>query len=570
MKFLAVLFLISTPVGLRALDREAFTPTRYDLNVQIEPQQERLGVRGTITVRNDSSGPQRDVTLQISSSLNWSSITLAGKSVEWLTQSYISDMDHTGALSEAIVVLPQPVAPNETVELEIGYEGVIQQDITRLARIGVPEADARRSDWDQISPAFTAVRGMGYVAWYPIATEAVSLSAGEELADRVARWREREARSEMKVRFTGIVAADRPSKLVCNGARAPLSYEETGRTSEVVTECSFLPGRDAPVFALGHFEILDRPLSTILHLPEHGSQAQDYASALDEVRPLVEKWFGDHREGTEAKAEVVDLPDPQAAAYESENMLFLPLAGGDTRLLLSAARQVTRMFFPSPRPWIQEGLAGYAQLRLIEAKEGRTAALAYLESHRGALVRSQKTGDRVEAVESGPLIHQAGGLLLSAKAMYVWQMLSQMIGDGALAAALANYKAAEDRSPNYMQKVIEAEAHRDLQWFFEDWVYQDRGLPDFRIASVYPGALASGGYMVTVTLENLGEAGAEVPVTLRLEAGEASARLVVPGKSTSSIRIQTASPPVSAEVNDGSVPESDMTNNQYKVEPLHH
>ena len=41
-----------------ALDREAFSFTNYDLNVQIDPEQHRLGVRGTVTLRNDSSTPQ--------------------------------------------------------------------------------------------------------------------------------------------------------------------------------------------------------------------------------------------------------------------------------------------------------------------------------------------------------------------------------------------------------------------------------------------------------------------------------------------------------------------------------
>jgi hypothetical protein len=470
-----------TPLGLRALDREAFSLTQYDLNAQIEPEQQRLGVRGKITLRNDSSTPQRDVTLQISSSLNWSSITLEGKPVEWLRQSYISDIDHTGALSESIVVLPHAVRPNERVELEIGYEGVIRSDITRLARIGVPEAAARLSDWDRITPGFTAVRGIGYVAWYPIATEAVSLSAGDALADRVARWRQREARSEMKVKFTDMVASDPLPKLLCNGSSTPLRYAEAGRTRLIETECSFLPGLDAPLFVLGDFEILDRPLATIFHLPERRSGAEDYASALDEVQPFAEKWFGDHREGTERKAEVVDLPDSQAALYESGNMLFLPLDSGDTELLLSAARQITLMFFPSPHAWIREGLAGYAQVRLIEEKEGRKAAIRYLESHRSVLVESPKPADSSETAETGPLLNHAEGVPARTKAMYVWLMLRQMIGDGALQTALHNYKAGDDHSPNYIEKRIEAEAHRDLQWFFDDWVYQDRGLPDFRI-----------------------------------------------------------------------------------------
>jgi len=101
-------------------------------------------------------------------------------------------------------------------------------------------------------------------------------------------------------------------------------------------------------------------------------------------------------------------------------------------------------------------------------------------------------------------------------------------------------------------------------------VYHDRGLPDFRIISVYPGALASGGYMVTVTVENLGEAGAEVPVTLRLQSGEESQRLTVPGKAKASVRIQAASLPQEVTVNDGSVPEPDTSNNGFKVESVNH
>ncbi|MBO0911344.1 MAG: hypothetical protein J2P13_06085, partial [Acidobacteria bacterium] len=356
--------------------------------------------------------------------------------------------------------------------------------------------------------------------------------------------------------------------LFCNGPQRPPRHEEADRARPLETECSFQPGRDAPVFALANFEILDRPLAAVFHLPEHKSQAGDYLSALDEVRPHAEKWFGDHREGAVEKAEVVDLPDPQADPYESGNLLFLPLASGDTRLLLAAARQVTRMFFPSPRAWVQEGLASYAQVRLIEEKEGRKAALRYLDSHRSALLESPGTAGGRETDETGLLTNHADEFRATAKAMYVWRMLREMIGDDALETALHSYKAADDKSPNYIEKRIEAEAHRDLEWFFDDWVYQDRGLPDFRIASVYPSPLPSGGYMVTVTVENLGRARAEVPVTLHLETGEASEKLVVPASSKTSIRIQTASPPVSATVNDGSVPESDMTNNQYQIESL--
>src|SRR5260370_28800770 len=94
-----------------ALDREAFSITNYDLNVQIEPEQHRLGVRGKITLRNDSQTPQKIAVLQISSSLDWRSVKAGDKAVQFVSQPYTSDSDHTGGLSEAIVTLPQAIAP---------------------------------------------------------------------------------------------------------------------------------------------------------------------------------------------------------------------------------------------------------------------------------------------------------------------------------------------------------------------------------------------------------------------------------------------------------------------------
>ena len=159
-----------------SIDREAFTFTSYDLKVQLEPEQQRLGVRGTVTLRNDSSSAQRNAVLQISSSLTWRSIQADGKPLQFVSQPFTSDIDHTGGLSEAIVALPKEVPPGGSVELSVGYEGVIVLDATRLTRIGVPEETAIHSDWDQISKTFTAVRGAGYVAWYPVAMDAGNLS----------------------------------------------------------------------------------------------------------------------------------------------------------------------------------------------------------------------------------------------------------------------------------------------------------------------------------------------------------------------------------------------------------
>src|SRR5437868_10878303 len=184
MKLLHVLFVWSVLlVPVSALDRDAFTFTNYHLDVRIEPRQQRLAVRGQLTLRNDSTASQKNVSLQISSTLDWRSIKLGGKAVQFISQPYTSDIDHTGVLSEAILTLPQEIPSKGKLELEIGYEGVIPLDTTRLTRIGVPEELAKHSDWDQIGASLTAIRGIGYVAWYPVAMQSANLSEGNGVFD---------------------------------------------------------------------------------------------------------------------------------------------------------------------------------------------------------------------------------------------------------------------------------------------------------------------------------------------------------------------------------------------------
>ncbi len=552
-----------------ALDREAFTFTKYDLDVRVEPEQQRLGVRGKITLRNDSDSAQKNLVLQISSTLNWSSIQLDGKPVELVSQIYNSDIDHTGALTEAIVTLPYPVGPKQAIELEVGYEGIIPQDATRLTRIGTPADVAKHSDWDQIGKSFTAVRGIGYVTWYPVAIEAATLSEGNSVLDAVGRWKQRAAQAEMKVRFNHFGIAENHPILFCSGRGQWVGDSQFSRVYLAMCECTLSRlGSVVPLFVIATYSMVDRPLVRISYLPEHKSGADNYALAVEEAAPLINKWLGDHKEKPETKAEVVELPDSDAAPFESDALLLMPLTVKDSALLLSALQQLTHVAFPSPRPWIYDGLARYAQLGFLQERGGRPAVLDYLQSHRESLLASEKqiaTGAGNKPADRS-LVNAADEFFVQAKAMNVWWMLRDLVGETALTAALHNYKASDDKAASYMQKLIEVQTHRDLEWFFDDWVYRDRGLPDFRVDSVYPRPLLTGGYMVTVTVENLGDAGAEVPVILHMENGEATQKLVVPGKSKAAVRIPAATMPKQVTVNDGSVPESDLSNNIYKVE----
>jgi hypothetical protein len=563
-KLFCVVFALWGSLRLYALDREAFTFTKYDLDVRVEPEQQRLGVRGKITVRNDSISPERNVTLQISSSLNWSSITFQGKPVEYVTQPYVSDIDHSGALSEAIVVLPQAVAAKQSIDLEIGYEGVIPLDTTRLTRIGVPEDTAKHTDWDQISRTFTAVRGIGYVAWYPIATEAASLTDGNSVEDAVGRWKNKETDCSMSLLFESTLSW-------------PIFFSGTPSLAEVPREDGInsiraydfvRPGVSIPTFVTANYsEVENKDDRVTMHyLQGQEEAAKEYADTtaqLDNTVLVARK---------SANIQILGLADSDAVPFASHGMLLTPLKlpmHNDAVLNIVYAR--ARSSVLSLRPWVQEGIAHYAQAICIESLQNRKAAIDYMQAREKTLIdaESKAEGAGTNAINRS-LVNAPDNNYLKTKAMYVWWMLRDLAGKDALTGTLLSYRISEDKDPAYIEKLIETQSHRDLQWFFDDWVYHDRGLPDFRIASVYPSELPSGGYMVTVTVENLGGAGAEVPVTLHMQSGEKSERLIVRGKSKTSIRIQAPTLPQYVTVNDGSVPESDMSNNQYTIQSLSH
>ncbi len=562
--FLCLLY--ASAVNCLSLDREAFSFTNYDLNVQVEPEQHRLGVRGKITLRNDSQTPQKIAVLQISSSLDWRSIKAGDKAVQFVTQPYTSDIDHTGGLSEAIVTLPQAVVPKGTIELKIAYEGVILLDATRLTRIGTPEEAANSTDWDQIGTSFTAVRGAGYVAWYPIATEVANLSEGNSLFEVLDRWRSRESASKMHVHINVSRDDEQPQKLLVNEASCKMMHEQMDRASLSSADCTYQPvGLRVPLFVMASYQVVERPTIVVHYQRGHDSSAVNYADAAEKVVPLIMDWFGVSRE----KAQTADLGDPHAAPFESGALLLTPLADSDSKVAaLAAAHQLTHAAFFSFRPWIEEGLAHFAQALYLQQEKGRPAALDYMGLHRFALseIVESTTAPRSEDEVNRSLVNTTNEELYRSKAMCVWWMLRDMVGEPALKKAIAAYRPEQDKEPSYMPRLIAVQTQRDLEWFFDDWLYRDRGLPDFKVESAFSRKTMTGSFMLTITLDNLGTAGAEVPILVKFPGGEIMRRLEVHAKNKAVIRVEVPAAPQEIMVNDGSVPESNRTNNVFKIE----
>lgn len=541
-----------------AADRNALTFTHYDLHAMVTPSAQGFAVKGAVTLRNDSAAPQKYAVLQVSSTLEWQRITVAGQEVQYLAQPYTTDIDHTGAVSEVTVTLPKPLEPKQSVTLDIEYGGTIPADAKRLTRIGTPEEDALRTDWDQVSQNFTAVRGLGFVTWYPVAMDAASLSDGNAVFETIADWRRKQSGAEM---LAAICVTQKEAGGQAILANATESSAKEGAGCKAF-DYRFDP-MTVPTFVVGNLELLKRETLTVYHDQGHTTAAEDYAAEFERLQPMASGWLGPLKE----HAEYVELTGIASSPYETGALMFAPLGQGDRMQTdLSAAYQLALVSEHSFRPWIDLGLAHFLQFLTIESELGRASGLHYLEQYGIPLATADKSPTEKDATARS-LINTDDELFYRAKSLYVWSMLRDMVGDAALSSAIQSYRPEDDHDAGYMQKLIEEKSRKNLEWFFDDWVYRDRGLPDFHIVSAYPRQILGGQWLTTVTVENLGTAAAEVPVLAQVPGGERSVRILVKPGEKAIARINSQKPPTEIVVNDGSVPESNTTNNTFTIPP---
>jgi hypothetical protein len=144
-------------------------------------------------------------------------------------------------------------------------------------------------------------------------------------------------------------------------------------------------------------------------------------------------------------------------------------------------------------------------------------------------------------------------------------MLRDLVGDDALGAALRASNAADSNekthttdtsAPSFEAALKSAAPGKDLNWLFADWIDTDAGLPDLTIERVFPNPVQSGNWLVSITISNAGSAPAEVPVTVRSETNKTTERVFVPAHSSVTPRILVQGRPTEAQVNDGTIPET--------------
>jgi hypothetical protein len=540
-------------------ERQAITFLTYDLDVHLQPREHAMAVRARIVVRNDSSTPLDRLALQISSTLQWTGVHVGGGPATFSQQLVNSDIDHTGVLREAVIPLDRPLGPQQSLSVDLTYEGTAALSAARLEQIGTPSDVAEASDWDRVSDEFVGLRGFGNVAWYPVASVPVALGDGAKFFTEAAAERQRQSQATVTMRVTEEFFGDAPNLAVLDGETltvTPTSLPAAAGVPGIVT-CTLPPtrlGLASPSLFLLTRTAREGNEVKVFARTEDVANAQAYISAAAIVAPMINRWLGTEPRGA---LNIVDLPEGKDAPFEDGDVLFANVRGTESGKLTDVLiHSLTHLYFRSSYAWLQEGVPSFMGSVWLEQNRGRDIAIQQLDNTRGALSLAEPGDAASPGLDRQALLVARDPVYYRTKATYVLWMLRDLAGDNALVRALRAYQPGSDTSGTGFEQVLEQASGKDLKWFFDDWVYHDRGLPDLSIAGVYPNkASVPGSYIVAVDVSNSGTAEAQVPVSVSSGTTTVTEMLRIPAKSRVSHRFVLQGQPQEVAVNDGTVPE---------------
>ena len=559
-------------------ERQAVTFTAFDMDVHLRPAVQSIAVRALITVRNDGKTPLARIPLQLSSSLNFERIRVLGHDVTFSVATLNSDADHTGQLHEAAVPLTSPLAPGQSLQLDVTYSGAIAQSAQRLIAIGTPQDVALHSDWDGISLPFTGLRGFGNVVWYPVSSVPVILGDGARLFDEMGDHKLRISGAQFRLHLTVEYPHGQPPNVaLINGHPASLTVtdsiepEVAGVATASVNNSTL--GFEAPSLFVATRTEQKANNTSIWTLPADEPAVETWTASIAVVTPFLQGWLG---EQPRSQLVILDLPDPDDAPFETGALLATSIReASPVQLQNIVAHALTHAWMQSPRAWLSEGVARFMGTLWVERQSGRTRALEELEVNRPALALSEPASPGISPGQ--PLALAISPIYYRTKATYVFWMLRDLAGDASLSSALRAYDPAADAGKGYLhdqgsgtfEKLLEkANVHRDLSWFFADWVDADKGLPDLSIDSVFPAPAQAGNWLVAVNISNAGYAAAEVPISVRSDTNSVTQRILVPGHGKTVQRILILGKPTEVQLNDGTVPETQASIHIKKLETI--
>ena len=500
--------------------RDGVSVKDFRINAQFQPD---LTLKATTRMKLSTSSPLSGALgLELSRRMRVTGASLDGQPLEVLEREALrSDMLRVGDNGTVLFLLPQPLVPGRTYDLEVRHEGSVVTSAGNDVYFV-----ASRTNWYPNHSVNFAMYDMTFR--YPKNLHLVANGdIGEDTSD--GDWRITHRRTSAPIRFAGFNLGDYFETSIEREGCTIRVYAnrklETALRSQPQTAAVILPPRERnrdnePPQALP--QIAFNPGIRVQQLTQEIGGAFEFMASHFGPPPLktltvspIPGAFGQGFPGLLylSTLSFLDPHDrPPEVRHEMEQLFFSDILHAHETAHQWWGNLVTSE--SSEDDWLMEALANYSALLYLEKRKGRKALDMVLDQYRDHLLTETKDKHTVES--AGPIVwglrvstSEAPGawrVITYEKGSWILHMLRGQMGDEAFLRMLGQlasryrYKAltTESLRKTAAEFMPAKYPDRTLEAFFDQWVY-GTGVPKLSLTYKVTGKVPAAKVRGTVT-----------------------------------------------------------------------
>lgn len=449
---MAILLVSTMLLGLSISASASDLPavTHYGLDIRFQLREQRLSAVAYLTIRNGTKRPFTDVPFLLYRLLTVEGVrNHDGRPLDF-KQDVIQLSDEPSLQARAVtVVLPSPLLPDDSLSFIMQYGGFM---------FGYPEVMAYVRD--RIDEEYSLLRPDAFA--YPVLAEPSFASAI--------------AANDTKFTYEVTATVPRPYRVACGG--------ELTDTHLTVDSATFFFRSKIPTWridiAAAKFSLLENPEAklAVYHLPEDSTGARRVLDAARDVIGLFSGMFGKPK--TYRGYSVIEIPDGWGSQASDYYFLQTAAAFKDSTRIPEVYHEIGHSWNATSSGEIQrcryfdEAFASFFQALAVRAFRGEKAFEDDMEQSRALFVRWAKSDSQVFRTPIAQYGSREMGRHSYTKGAWSLYVLYRIVGEKTFAsiirAMLAEYGGRTIDFDKF-RKLCEHTAGKDLQKYFEDWIF---------------------------------------------------------------------------------------------------